>query len=135
MQKAKTLRALCVACLLCGLSVGSAALDREAFTFTRYQLEVRVAPPRQWLEAKGRITLRNDSAEPQKIATLQISSSLDWVSIKAAGQPVQFLTQTYTSDVDHTGSLSEALVTLPQPVAPGQTAELEIAYAGIIPAD
>lgn len=48
---------------------------------------------------------------------------------------MQSLTQSYTSDVDHTGSLSEALVTLPQPVAPGQTVELEIAYAGIIPAD
>jgi hypothetical protein len=113
----------------------AAALDREAFTFTRYELEVRVAPARQWLEAKGRITLRNDSAEPQRVATLQISSSLDWTSIRAGGQPVQFLTQSYTSDVDHTGSLSEALVTLPQLVVPGQTVELEIAYAGIIPAD
>lgn len=128
------LRALCLLYVLCG-SVFSFSLDREAFTFTRYELEVRVAPARQWLEAKGRITLRNDSAEPQRVATLQISSSLDWISIRAGGQPVQFLTQSYTSDVDHTGSLSEALVTLPQPVAPGQTVELEIAYAGIIPAD
>ncbi|MGH9670021.1 MAG: hypothetical protein ACRD3A_07925 [Terriglobales bacterium] len=111
------------------------ALDREAFTFTRYDLEVHVAPARQWLETKGRITLRNDSAAPQRVATLQISSSLDWISIRAGGKPVQFLTQSYVSDVDHTGSLSEALITLPQPVAPGQAVELEIAYAGIIPAD
>jgi hypothetical protein len=128
------LRALCLLCVLCG-SVFSRALDREAFTFTRYDLEVRVAPARQWLEVKGRITLRNDSAEPQRVATLQISSTLDWTSIQAGGQPVQFLTQTYTSDVDHTGSLSEALVTLPQPAAPGQTVELEIAYAGTLAAD
>jgi hypothetical protein len=129
------LRVFCgLLCVLCG-SIFSHALDREAFTFTRYDLEVRVAPARQWLEAKGRITLRNDSAEPQRVATLQISSSLDWVSIQVGGQPVQFLTQSYTSDVDHTGSLSEALVTLPQPLAPGQTVELEIAYAGVIPAD
>ena len=132
---ATLLRVLCaVLCVLC-VSSFSHALDREAFTFTRYDLEVRVSPARQWLEAKGRITLRNDSAEPQRVATLQISSSLDWISVRAGGQPVQLLTQAYTSDVDHTGSLSEALVTLPQPVAPGQTVELEIAYAGIIPAD
>ena len=129
------LRVLCLLGVLCGFGLPAAALDREAFTFTRYDLEVRVTPARQWLEAKGRITLRNDSAEPQRVATLQISSSLDWTSMGAGGQPVQFLTQSYTSDVDHTGSLSEALVTLPQPVAPGQTVELEIGYAGIIPAD
>ena len=128
------LRVLCLLCVLCG-SIFSHALDRQAFTFTRYDLEVRVAPARQWLEAKGRITLRNDSAEPQRVATLQISSTLDWISIRAGGQAVQSLTKSYTSDVDHTGGLSEALVTLPQPVAPGQTVELEIAYAGIIPAD
>ncbi len=134
-QLTAALRALCVLfCVLCA-SISSHALDREAFTFTRYDLEVRVAPARQWLEAKGHITLRNDSAEPQRVATLQISSSLDWVSLRAGDQPVQVVTQSYTSDVDHTGSLSEALVTLPQLVAPGQTAELEIAYAGIIPAD
>lgn len=121
-------------CVLC-VSVFARALDREAFTFTRYDLEVRVAPARQWLEAKGRLTLRNDSAEPQRVATLQISSSLDWISLRAAGQPVQSLTQSYTSDVDHTGGFSEALVTLPQPVAPGQTVELEVAYAGVVPAD
>lgn len=131
---ATLLRVLCLLGVLCA-PIFSHALDREAFTFTRYDLEVRVAPARQWLEAKGRITLRNDSAEPQRVATLQISSSLDWVSIRAGGQPVQFLTQSYTSDVDHTGSLSEALVTLAQPVAPEQVVELEIAYAGIIPAD
>ena len=134
-QLTTLLRVLCgLLCVLCA-SISSFALEREAFTFTRYDLEVRVTPARQWLEAKGRITLRNDSAAPQRVATLQISSSLDWTSIRAGDKPVQFLTQTYTSDIDHTGGLSEVLVTLPQPVAPGQAVELEIAYAGIIPAD
>jgi hypothetical protein len=134
-QLATVLRALCaVLCVLC-VSISSHALEREAFTFTRYRLEVRVAPARQWLEAKGRLTLRNDSTEPQKVVALQVSSSLDWTSLRAGGQAVQFLTQPYVSDIDHTGSLSEALLTLPQPVAPGQTVELEIAYAGILPAD
>jgi hypothetical protein len=76
--------------------------------------------------------LRNDSASPQKNLTLQISSSLDWRSIQLEGKPAQFVSQPYTSDIDHTGALSEALVTLPQAVAPKGEVEFEIGYEGII---
>ena len=72
---------------------------------------------------------------PQKIAVLQISSSLDWRSIKAGGKQVQFVSQPYTSDIDHTGALSEAIVTLPEAVAPKGTVDLEIAYEGVIVLD
>src|SRR5262249_1203747 len=51
------------------------------------------------------------------------------------GEPVGFTSQIYTSDIDHTGALAEAIVTLPRPVASGQTIELEIGYEGIIPQD
>jgi hypothetical protein len=119
-------------CVLCSWVVNALALDREAFTFTSYDLNIRIEPGQQRLGVRGKITLRNDSATPQKIAVLQISSSLDWHSIKAGDQPVQFVTQTYTSDIDHTGALSEAIVTLPQAVAPKGTVELEIAYEGVI---
>src|SRR5208283_1240765 len=50
----------------------------------------------------GKITLRNDSAQPQKTAVLQISSSLNWRSIRIDGKPVQYVLQPYTSDIDHT---------------------------------
>jgi hypothetical protein len=119
-------------CVLCASVVSAFALDREAFTFTIYDLNVRVEPEQQRLGVRGKITLRNDSATPQKIAVLQISSSLDWRSIRVGDQPVQFVTQAYTSDIDHTGALSEAIVTLPQAVAPKGTVELEIAYEGVI---
>jgi hypothetical protein len=66
---------------------------------------------------------------------LQISSSLDWRSIKAGGKPLQFVAQPYTSDIDHTGALSEAIVTLPEAVPPKGTVELEIAYEGVIVLD
>jgi hypothetical protein len=52
--------------------------------------------------------------------------------VKAGDKLLQFVTQPYTSDIDHTGGLSEAIVTLPQPVAPKGTVELEIAYEGVI---
>jgi hypothetical protein len=45
---------------------------------------------------------------------------------------LQFVSQPYTSDIDHTGALSEAIVTLPQAVAPKGSIDLEIAYEGVI---
>ena len=111
------MRVLRVLCVLCGLLVRAHALDREAFTFTNYNLDVRIEPEQQRLAVRGKITLRNDSASPQKNLSLQISSSLDWRSIQLDGKPVQFVSQPYTSDIDHTGALSEAIVTLPREVA------------------
>jgi hypothetical protein len=110
-------------------------LDREAFTFANYDLEVRVEPAQQRLSARGKVTLRNTSSTPQKNLVLQISSSLDWRSIQLNGKPVQFVSQPYTSDIDHTGSLSEAVVTLPQEVAPQGTVELEVGYEGVVVLD
>ena len=79
--------------------------------------------------------MRNDTAQPQRNPVLQISSTLEWNSITVAGKTVQYLAQTYTSDIDHSGGLSEAIVTLPQPVPPQGTVEIEIAYSGKIPQD
>jgi hypothetical protein len=116
-------------------AVHAFSLDREAFTFTSYDLNVRVEPEQQRLGVRGKITLRNDSQAPQKIAVLQISSSLDWRSIRAGGKQLQFVSQPFTSDIDHTGTLSEAIVTLPDAVAPKGTVDLEIAYEGVIVLD
>ena len=122
----------CFLCVLCAPVVNCFSLDREAFTFTNYDLNVQVEPEQHRLGVRGKVTLRNDSQSPQKIAVLQVSSSLDWRSVKASDKPLQFLSQPYTSDIDHTGALSEAIVTLPQPVVPRGTFELEIAYEGVI---
>jgi hypothetical protein len=119
-------------CLLCGFGVNCFALDREAFTFTSYDLNVQIEPAQHRLGVRGKVTLRNDSQATQKIAILQISSSLDWRSIQSGDKPLQFVSQPYTSDVDHSGALSEAIVTLPQPIAPGGTIELEVGYEGVI---
>lgn len=119
-------------CVLCASVVNSFALDREAFSITNYDLTLQIEPEQHRLGVRGKITLRNDSQTPQKIAVLQISSSLDWRAVKAGDKAVQFVTQPYTSDIDHTGGLSEAIVTLPQAIAPGGTIELEIGYEGVI---
>lgn len=118
------------------ISVASCcSLDREAFTFTKYDLDARVEPEQQRLAVRGMIVLRNDSAIPQKNASLQISSSLTWRSIQAAGKPLQFVSQPYESDIDHTGELSEAIVSLPNEIAPGGTVELTIGYEGVVVLD
>ena len=129
------MRLLCGLCLLCGLSLCSFALDREAFTITKYDLALTLEPQQQRLGARGRIVLRNDSAHAQRLAVLQISSSLDWRSIRVEGKPVQFVSQPYVSDIDHTGALSEAIVTLPGEIKPKDSVEIEIGYEGVIPRD
>src|SRR6266700_2269747 len=95
--------------VLCALSLHGYAIDREAFTVTNYDLEIRVEPEQQRLAARGKIILRNRSKSPQQNLSLQISSSLDWRSIQVDGKAVQFVSQLYTSDIDHTGALSEAI--------------------------
>jgi hypothetical protein len=129
----RILRLVAVAAALCA---GPAqALDRSAFTFAEYDLRARVTPAQQAIEVRGRVVLRNDSAAAQKFAVLQISSTLAWQSITAAGKPLVFSTGPYATDIDHTGSVSEAIVRLPGEIAPHRTVELRIAYAGTIPAD
>jgi hypothetical protein len=144
------IRFLFVVCVLCGSSF---AIDREAFTFTDYNLIAHLDPGFHVLRSTGTIILRNDSDKPEHIAVLQISSSLRWESIrllpavsnapeppaaaekeKSEGRLLQYLVQPYTSDIDHTGQLSEAIVTLPADVPPQGKVELEVSYSGIIEA-
>src|ERR1700693_5520593 len=124
-----------VICVVCACASASLALNREAFTISKYDLEIRLEPEQQRLGARGKITLRNDSAPPQKILGLKISSSLNWRSIRVGGKAVQFVSQPYTSDIDHTGALSEAVVTLPAEIKPKDSIEVEIGYEGVITLD
>ncbi len=100
------------------------------------------------MAVSGRLTLRNDSKSPQKFVTLQVSSSLAWNGIGTDDQPadcncfvfpgdhpLQWIGDTYTSDIDHTGALSEAIVTLPREVAPGGSVNLDVQYGGTITRD
>jgi len=119
--------------LLCvGVAFPATAIDREAFTITRYQIEVQIDRGAHVMAVTGKVTLRNDSSKPQKLVTLQVSSSLAWNVILLEGQPLQWLGDDYTSDIDHTGSLSEAIVTLPKEAAPAATVTLDIQYGGTI---
>ena len=119
--------------IVLSLSTLASALDRNAFTFTKYDLEFRVNPEEQGVAARGKITLRNDSQQPQKLAVLQISSTLEWRMMEINGEDLEYVTQPFQSDLDHTGAMTEAIVTLPAPVPPKGTVEIEVGYSGTIP--
>jgi hypothetical protein len=117
------------------LSSAGFALDRNAFTFTKYDMEIRVAPDEQEIAARGKITLRNDTDKPQSEVTLQVSSSLDWRMIQLNGKDLPYVDEAQTTDIDHTGKVTEAVVTLPSPVAPKASVTLDVGYSGTIPLD
>src|SRR4030081_2461493 len=129
------MKSFCVFCVLCAFASAAWALEREAFTISKYDLEIRLEPEQQRLGARGKITLRNDSAHPQKIAALQVSSSLTWRSIRVDDKAVQFVSQPYTPDIDHREALPEAVVTLPAEIKPKDSVEIEIGDEGISPLD
>lgn len=113
----------------------ASAIDREAFTITRYHIEVQVDRTKHVMAVTGKLTVRNDSPVPQKLVTLQVSSSLVWNVILLDGKPLQWLGDNYTSDIDHTGSLSEAIVTLPREAPPATTVTLDVQYGGAVTQD
>ena len=118
-----------------GAAIPARAIDREAFTITRYQLEVQVDRTSHVMVVTGKVTLRNDSNTPQKVASLQVSSSLGWNSITLDDKPVQWLSDEYTTDIDHTGAVTEAIVTLPAELAHGASVTLGIQYGGTVTQD
>ena len=128
-------RSLLTLLFLAGLFLPAAAIDRDAFTTTRYQLEVRVDRNSHVMAVEGKLTLRNDSQLPQKVLALQVSSSLSWNAITQDDKPLQWLSDNYTSDIDHTGSLSEAIVNLPKDVPPGASILVAVQYGGTVTAD
>jgi hypothetical protein len=122
--------------LFCLAAMASApAIDRQAFTIARYQLEVQIDRPSHVMAVIGKLTLRNDSNKPQKNVALQVSSSLAWNSITLDGKPLQWLSDNYTSDIDHTGGLSEAIVTLPKELPPTASVTLDVQYGGTVVPD
>jgi hypothetical protein len=107
------------------------SVDRNAFTFTAYDLQITIDPAQSSLTSRGKITLRNDSKQPQVRAALQISSSLQWTIVN--GQKVA--SRRLESDIDHTGAVNEAVVEFAQAVAPGQSTAIEVGYSGTIKQD
>jgi hypothetical protein len=102
--------------------------ERSAVAFTAWDLNLHITPATAHLDTHARFTVRNTSATPLTRITLQLSSTLHWDSLSAP-----FTEHTLLTDADHTGKATEALVTLPRPLAPGATLTLTGLYSGTIP--
>jgi len=109
--------------------------EREAVTFTRFDMDVHLNLAAQGIAVRAQVTLRNDGKTALKHLPLQISSTLNWEQIRLNGRDVKFEVVTLNSDADHTGQLHEATVALDVPLAPGKTAELDVRYSGTIAED
>ncbi|HWZ01558.1 MAG TPA: M1 family aminopeptidase, partial [Edaphobacter sp.] len=108
--------------------------ERASLTFTAYDLDVHLAPAQSHLAVHVGFTVRNSGKEPLARLIFQISSSLKWESfaMRSGGRvsPLSFTDQTIDTDADHTGKATEAVVSLPQPLAPGASVELTGFYSG-----
>ncbi|MEO6804502.1 MAG: hypothetical protein ABI197_14815, partial [Granulicella sp.] len=108
------------------------AAERNAPTFMSYDLDLHLVPARAAMTVRARLVVRNDSAEPLRYLGLQVSSSLKWESLEVNGKPANWGQHLIDTDADHTGKANEAVVTLPQPLAVGASAEVTAFYSGEI---
>ena len=108
--------------------------ERQAVTFTDFDMDVRLRSAEQHIAVRALVTVRNDGRAPLARIPLQISSSLNWERIRVNGKDAAFPVATLNSDADHTGQLHEAAVQLVQPLAPGQSLQLDVTYSGAIAA-
>jgi hypothetical protein len=108
--------------------------DRQAISFTDFDMDVRLHTAAQQLAVRALVTVRNTGKTPLARIPLQISSSLNWERIRVGGRDISFPVATLNSDADHTGQLHEAAVPLAQPLQPGATVQIEVTYSGTIAA-
>src|ERR1017187_616062 len=110
----------------------AADAERKAITFTDFDMDVRLRTSAQQIAVRALVAVRNDGKTPLTRVPLQISSSLNWERIRVGGKDVAFPVATLNSDADHTGQLHEAAVPLAQPLAPGQSIQLDVTYSGTV---
>ena len=109
--------------------------DRAAIRITRYDLDVRIVPAASRLTGRARLTLRNASENPLPRIALQISSTLIWESASVQGNALPLAQHLLDTDADHTGRARELILTLPRPLAPGESLTLDAFYSGTIAAN
>ena len=107
--------------------------ERNALTFVAYDLDVRLVPRQESLAVRAHIVVRNDGEKPLQRLALQLSSTLKWEQIRALGVGLKFAQHPLDSDADHTGSINEAVVSLPKEVAPKEQLSLDVLYSGQVP--
>ena len=62
--------------------------ERDAVTFTAYDLDVHLRPAERQIAVRAQLMLRNDGKTPLAHIPLQISSTLNWERIRVAGKEI-----------------------------------------------
>lgn len=106
--------------------------ERTALTYSAYDFDVHMEPTKQRISVRAHLTAQNTSGKPLRRVALQLSSALQWYSIHVDGSAVKFVAETVESDIDHTGQLTEAVITLAKPMAPDAVVEFDVIYSGTI---
>ncbi|MGC2398124.1 MAG: hypothetical protein WA510_00005, partial [Acidobacteriaceae bacterium] len=116
-------------------SAGAPATDaeRQAIAFLAYDLDIHLQPREHAMAVRARLQVRNDSDHPLHRLPLQISSAFQWTSVRVADGTAVFSQMKVDSDMDHTGALEEAVISLPRPLAPQQTLAVDVTYEGKAP--
>src|ERR1035441_4955722 len=102
------------------------------------ELDLPLIPASAGISVRDVLTVRNDGAAPLPRLILDITSSTHWDAFStrtstSAVTRLPFATHLVATDADHTGQMSEAVITLPQPLAPGASFALTALYSGAIP--
>ena len=114
--------------------------ERDALTFTAYDLDVHLTPASAAISVRSRLIVKNDGPTPLTRLVLDLSSSLHWdafstdifLDARRPTVPLTFVSHLVDTDADHTGRMSEAIVRLPQPLAPGASVSIIALYSGTI---
>lgn len=106
--------------------------ERTALTYSSYNFDVHLEPTRHSLSVRAHIAAQNTGGKPLTRIALQLSSALQWYSIHVDGSAVKFASESVESDIDHTGQLTEAVITLAKPLAPAATVQFDVIYSGTI---
>jgi hypothetical protein len=112
--------------------------ERSAPTLTAYDLDARLTLAGNGLAMRAGLTIRNDGSDPLHRIALQISSTLHWQSatLISGGKatPLEMAQHLLETDADHTGKASEAILTLPAALNPGDSITIDTFYSGTIEA-
>jgi len=106
--------------------------ERAALTYTDFDLDVRLRPSESHIAVRALVTVRNDGKTPLVHIPLQLSSTLNWESIRLRGTSMPFTQAILNSDADHTGQLHEAAISPQTPLSPGASLQLDVTYSGTI---
>ena len=108
--------------------------ERGGLSIDSYDLDLHLTPAAAREETRATLIIRNTSGVAVSRIPLQVSSTFRWQGFSLVGvaglKPVAFTQSPIATDADHTGYAQEAIVSLPEPLAPGASVTLSVFYLG-----